>query len=508
MLYAPSTAVHLLNVPLSLNQKHQLDFGSSAAQFAYFSGRHIANYGIFTDFSFQRKDNVIRVPINVELISGCNYCMYQNSNFTNKWFYCFVTEKRYINDNCTELTIKTDVFQTYLFDYEFGGCFVERMHSYSDLLGEWTEPEPLAPEIYPREAYRLTPQTDFFSQTIKLYFSKIPPSLSDVLPTQEDSGALSATYEKTYDTGGGGFPAFQSCMADLAALENAGEMELISGIGTGFTSPFVPGEQEFDFVEVPSGGVAKNNKTLLYCYGLIVGNSTYKVDVANCKGRSFTYIARGNYGSNPSVSVEVTNLPHVVIDYSGFPSPRLPINSDINQISRSLEINMKTMPFQMISGLLGSAGSMISGGSGVTQAVGGLLSPLQNAVETIGQVAVSDIMPKQLSGYAPTTGLFASGNAGVWLIKYYPNRDEFNRIDDFFTAFGYAINDTTLPSFKNRINHNYLKTANCMIKPISITQYIPAEDLAELENIFNAGITVWHNPGTMGNYSISNDPVA
>ena len=506
MAFAPSNQIRLRHVPFDDTYRHVFDFGSSSAQFNYFNG--LAGYN-FNNFTYQRKDDIIRVPVNAESLYNINYVMYQNANFGDKWFYAFVTKIEYVNDNTSFLHIKTDVWQTWLFNWSIDQCFVERMHAPYDTLGEWEEPEPLVPEAYPREAYRLTPQTDFFTQTIILYFSKIPPSLSDVVASQEDSGALSATYQKTYAAGGGGLPAFQECMADLALLETAGEMELISGIGTGFTSPFIPGEQTFDFVEIPSGGVAKNNKTLLYCYGLIVGNSTYKVDIANCKGRTFNYIPRGNFGSNPSVSVEVTTFPHVVIDYSGFPSPRLPINSDINQISRSLEINMKTLPFQMISGALGAAGSMVQGGSGAGQVVGSLLSPLQSAVENVGQMAVSDIMPKQLSGYAPTTGLFASGNAGIWLIKYYPNRDEFNRIDNFFSAFGYAVNDIRHPIIKisdigRRANFNYIKTrAAALIASGGIVQ----EDYAKICQILDSGVTVWHNPGAYGNELIANDPV-
>lgn len=52
--------------------------------------------------------------------------MYQNENYTNKWFYAFITNMTYINDNMTEIAITTDVFQTWQFDFSFRQSFVER----------------------------------------------------------------------------------------------------------------------------------------------------------------------------------------------------------------------------------------------------------------------------------------------------------------------------------------------------------------------------------------------
>ena len=52
--------------------------------------------------------------------------MYQNENYTNKWFYSFITNMTYINDNMTEIAITTDVFQTWQFDFSFRQSFVER----------------------------------------------------------------------------------------------------------------------------------------------------------------------------------------------------------------------------------------------------------------------------------------------------------------------------------------------------------------------------------------------
>lgn len=52
--------------------------------------------------------------------------MYQNENYSNKWFYAFIDGMKYINDSMTEISISTDVWQTWQFDLEFMESFVER----------------------------------------------------------------------------------------------------------------------------------------------------------------------------------------------------------------------------------------------------------------------------------------------------------------------------------------------------------------------------------------------
>ena len=50
---------------------------------------------------------------------------------------------------------------------------------------------------------------------------------------------------------------------------------------------------------------------------------------------------------------------------------------------------------------------------------------------------------------------------------------------------------------------NFVKTADCNIK----SQTIPREDMLEIENIFNNGITFWHNTNNLLNYDVDNEEV-
>ena len=123
MALVPQTRLRLLKVPLELDNKNQLTFKNEKAQNDYFlSLPHIE----ISDISYQRKDSMIYFPGHIDQLLEYNYVMYLNENYTNKWFYAFITKMEYDNDFNTKIYISTDVFQTWQFDLHFKESFVER----------------------------------------------------------------------------------------------------------------------------------------------------------------------------------------------------------------------------------------------------------------------------------------------------------------------------------------------------------------------------------------------
>lgn len=123
MAISPMTDIRILKSPLTLSNKHQLTFTNVSNQTSYFLG---LTYKEDDNASYQRKDNVIRFNEHIDDIIEYNYCMYKNENYSDKWFYAFIVGMRYVNDNMTEISIVTDVFQTWQFDIVYKKSFVER----------------------------------------------------------------------------------------------------------------------------------------------------------------------------------------------------------------------------------------------------------------------------------------------------------------------------------------------------------------------------------------------
>ena len=140
MAITPDTNIRLLKVPLTLDNQNQLKFATPQAQFSYFYNLPAIE---LDKCNYQRKDNIIHFPAHIDDIINYNYVMYQNDNYTNKWFYAFVEDMEYVNNNLTNIKIKTDVWQTWCFDLTFRKMFVEREHVNLDVAGLNTVDENL-----------------------------------------------------------------------------------------------------------------------------------------------------------------------------------------------------------------------------------------------------------------------------------------------------------------------------------------------------------------------------
>lgn len=123
MAVTPNTDIKLLKVPIEIDNKNQLSFSNTTAQFNYFNSLPKIE---IEACQYQRKDNVIKFPAHIDSIIQYNYVMYRNNNYGNKWFYAFIVGMQYENDGLTNITISTDVFQTWQFDITWKQSFIER----------------------------------------------------------------------------------------------------------------------------------------------------------------------------------------------------------------------------------------------------------------------------------------------------------------------------------------------------------------------------------------------
>ena len=136
----PQSDVKLLKVPIEIDNQNQITFANATAQFNYFNSLPKLE---FDNFTYQRKDGTIRIPDHIDNIISYNYVMYRNEAYSNKWFYAFISDMTYLNDMTTEVSINTDVFQTWQFDLQYKRTFVEREHTNDDTIGNNTIPEGL-----------------------------------------------------------------------------------------------------------------------------------------------------------------------------------------------------------------------------------------------------------------------------------------------------------------------------------------------------------------------------
>lgn len=143
MQIQPNSIIKLCSgVPIDSSYKDTIYFASKSAQKSYFDSKVSRT---MDKASFQRingQQGVVRMSASAESIYNCNYMMFQNSNYSTKWFYAFITNIEYVNDKVSNVYFTIDVMQTwFLFDCTLKESFVEREHHATDntndcLVGE------------------------------------------------------------------------------------------------------------------------------------------------------------------------------------------------------------------------------------------------------------------------------------------------------------------------------------------------------------------------------------
>ena len=550
MAITPDTNIKLLKVPIEISNKNQITFANATAQFNYFNSLPKLE---IEHANYQRKDNVLDWPAHIDSIMEYNYCMYQNENYSNKWFYAFITNMQYENNGMTKLTLVTDVFQTWQFDLTWKQCFVERemLAVSDDLPGANLIPEGL--ELGEMKINATATIDELKPAYIVAYTGDKIETGDDPYNVPQNGYEYNGIYSSvTY------IVANNNGLPTLLSLLNYGDNS--NHILTVFSIPSLavksllpvdpPGQMTFYweilsryFKETPitktlnsrpssiDGYTPRNKKLLTYPYlylGFNPQNGTSKIyryeDFTNGTP-SFKLCSEIN--PNPVVQVIPQNYRGDTGDslndnasISGYPTISFKtdvFNSWLAQNSEIINLQMQQEQFNYEVDVLKSAGNFAGNtlGAAMKQDVGGAIS---GAISTGFDMASLDVnhefyIKNQMAQIEkqkmlPDKANLSSSNAtmlGYELLQYnvftrYSIKSQFaQRIDKYFDMYGYLTNDVKIPNLNNRPNWNYVKTINA-----NIIANIPQEDLQVIKELFNNGITLWHNPITFLDYSQDN----
>ena len=177
----------------------------------------------------------------------------------------------------------------------------------------------------------------------------------------------------------------------------------------------------------------------------------------------------------------------------------------------------------MASGFGAPAGAKLTAGgiatmsqvAGASAIAGGGASLIKTVNTAMGTYADKKNTPDQLKGQVSNTTLRVKQNRiGYTFYNTTISYENAEKIDNYFTVFGYAIKQTKVPNIEYasksqlRPHWNYIKNVNTVILPTSTTpvRYVNEEIESKLKEIYNNGITFWMNGGEVGNYSLDNSP--
>lgn len=535
----PQSNITLVNVPWDNNYQNVRNFNDIGAQGAYFS--NLFPRINFEDYTYLRKGSSIRVGVGVDEIREYNYLYYNNGD--GKTYYCFIEDYNYISENVTELIIKIDVYQTYMFEYTILKSFVEREHVTlsSDVAGNYTFPEELETGEYISREFTNIAETqntyliiqigknpynnlETFNYTNKdgimqfgYMFAYKMSELTDItskewncfrdlitkIRKQGISENIFAVYSVPYFVIGERYTnnlleEKYPCMIkwDDTNYGTKNEIEKI------FSPPF--GENQFNYLGKTY--TAKNNKLLTYPYKyLSVSNNvgalnTYRYE--NFENGIPKFILKGVMSIGGSIKLIPEN-------YNGQTRnenegiilgkyPQFMWGNDVytNWLTQNA-INVFG-DFIDVGLTFTKSGISLVGGQPVA-GTSYAFSGMQKIISNIGNIYKHSFAPNTISSNASGGDINSSSSQNTFIISHNEIKPEYAEIiDNFFEMYGYKINKLKVPETTSRKYWNYVKTID-----INMEGNIPETDLTELKNIFNNGVTIWHTDN-MYNYSLNN----
>lgn len=516
--------VYLLSVPLENDYKNTLYFTDKTSQNNYFMSKKIREA---TNFTYLRKEQEISVPYHYDLIYDCNYLMYQNPRLNNKWFYCFIKNMRYENEECTILEIETDVMQTWAFDYEVKHSFVEREHVQDDTIGLHTIPEGLETGEFicssikeiesERYCYVLATTRDIdhnytkvggkiyngIYSGVKYYGLWTTADLETLIETFDEKGygeditaifviPTSLIGGKTYDSEN---PVYR--IPESVGSSNCGSLKIsrptnldgyIPNNKKLLTAPYqyllvdncCGGSTEFFYEHFKNGNECEFNiegsitpgtsRILIpkaYCYG-------------NSKGVDDNFI-------NHSLSLGKFPICNWTSDtYTNWLTQNS-VNNAVGFASAGLQVVGGVAAVATGAGAVAGASMVANGGIQIASQMGSIYQHSFGPMQSKGNVNCGDVL----------TSMYENSP------KFYQMsiKKEYARIiDQYFSMFGYKVNEVKKPNTDHRERYWYIKTID-----VNIDGSIPQDDMQKIKNVYNNGVTFWRSASEINNYGLSNN---
>lgn len=543
---AEMTNVKLLNVPLEKDYAHTLYFSSASNQYNYFVGRAKRSYD---NMSYQRKDNALRVEEHIDnlIAAGVNYVMYKNPSYSGKWFYAFVDRMEYANPSTTLVYIKTDVLQTWMFEMDVLPSFVEREHSATDIFGEHTIDEGLETgEYVVNERFSFTYGSDPVivvavaknaegqRETGYLYHG-VYSGLRYYCFKSTDSTGINEFLSK-YDEEGIGEDVVCMFLAPQPLVSKEGVVSWSQPVPESKTPDKtyinkVTGQtdgrevvKEFSRTYLDNFYTPRNNKLMCYPYRyLMVTNNAgasavyhfekFFKDTPTAAGEPRTrtqlepsFTVNGVLCPGCSISMYPAYYNGAERNFSeGITMGKFPIlNWTSDAYTNWLTQNSVNIALQVASGVgqIVAGAAIAAGSGGLATAVGGgsIVGGVTTIANTLAQTHQQSFAPEQIKGNLNSGDVITAMQQNTFHFYVMSVKNEYaEQIDGFFDMFGYKCHKVKVPAKNHRPVWWYTKTVDA-----NITGPIPQENLQEIKDCYNRGLTFWKSASTFRDYSQDN----
>ena len=556
----PNSTLQLFKgINLDNRYLHTIYFANEAAQDTWFTSK-VTSALTFNNLTYRRyTSDSVKIQIDATKLFGVSYMRFKNDRSVDKWFYAFVLDIDYINENTAVVYYEIDVMQTWFIQ---GGsirpCMVLREHVNDDTFGTNLEQEPVGSETYDCDELSYTSTDgDLFGWYCLVVNTNEDPT--DRGTPVINNGLVNGTaFEKLLRSTSSDYSGDVSTYLNLLITRMNGSWEDGSKpieVVDMFTFP-----EAFAHINATDnthrltithpttldGYTPKNKKLYGYPYSFL--QLTDK-DGSGCSLK-WEYFAGMLETSNDAEFEAYGNaigggqIMCYPRDYNGIVDnidagikrddfPKNPFTYDAYQAWIASGGSTKLAEAQRITnirGVIGVASSISNFTSDLTSGLNIIGDSATSSGDTLSQIAgvtagANKIIQSGLSAMSKTLDIkeaknkikyawkdaqyqpdivvgkatpnlaVAKGYLDFYFQSVHVRVDELKRLDDFFSCFGYAVNKVKQPALTGRSYWNFVQTQNSVI-----TGNMPSSSKEAIGRIFDGGITFWHNGDQIGNY--------
>lgn len=514
------------NIKMDRQYNNVLDYGETA-MLNLVTSNAIAQAN---NYSFIRPTNSILVGFTYAQCLQANYIAFQNTDYSNKWFFAWIDEVIYRSDRSCEITYTVDSWSTWFDKWTTKQAWVIREHVNDDTIGINTVPENIETGDYISAKRREVILNNPASYYICMAVTELPDGTAPFNNTRVYNGVYGGLYYLAFTNA-------TNCTNAIKIYQQTGKADAInsvfmipnnlSSVTDGDTYTWTQGDVTTSVIYLDESDTADTVGILNASMPTNVGKSYIP---KNKKLFTFPYSfmnLTNNAGSTipfryedfaiedgarvigfwidacltPGMSMKILPLfyKNENINYNfGLMCGKIPVCSWITDVYVNWLRQNELNAFLNISGSVVGLGTSLATGN-VIGAIGTGL----NIANSVSSIYTKSLTPDQASGNTNSGDVnFSESNDGAITLYYMTIKDEYAKIiDDYFTRFGYKINQLKTPNITGRPYWNYVQIGDGE----SIGNgSVPSKFMKDIDNACQKGVTIWHNHSNIGNFSLDN----
>lgn len=552
-MIAPTNTIHIATVPWDSSYSEVMYFENETARDSYLTS--VTSY-TDTNCTFIRKEEAVNVAVRYNDVLRSNYVWFYNSDFLGsqgqKFVGCFIDRIEYVSPERTKLYLKEDVWTTWVFLIDdWSDCYVKRQHisKSDDIIGNYRlcDNFDCSPMVVSSEStidilndkkivlMCLMPQVEISGTVLEreyATFCNVPtPSFFLVFDVTSD-GLTLFSQVMDYLSKNDGVP-LAAYPFPTAIIEKMGQgeisiawnsitltvtylFEVVMGnipiINYGFRSVY---GTDLDSITRPDnldGYTPRNN--IMYCdpyiyLEVVAGNGnkrSYRFEDLETPADFVLYypILPGSapfvYPTmyNGTVGTTSETMQRSVSKYSvcGNPTPNGALSQDaFNEWMSQNGGKMTASLLNSVSNATLSASSSVLS-QNIMGVAGAVMQPAISYVNYLGTLRDAKNLNDSYFGLNSPNSFEPALCNNFCFTTYTLRERDARRIDNFYSRYGYLIEDVTSLNISSRTIFNYIET-----RGIHISGNLPDYARLQIAQAFDRGITIWHTTNNFGEYN-------